>query len=91
MPVDWEIVARMLAAKVVETGKKTLEKAVEGGVDAVLADVEEGVNKAFKEVQSRVQRARSRVQHPSAAEPSTEEPRAIVVEAEIVDEVKKRK
>jgi microcompartment protein CcmL/EutN len=85
MPVDWEIVARLLAAKVVETGKRTVEKAIEGGVDAVLADVEEGVNKAFKEVQSRVARARSRVQNPSAAQPSEESPQSIVVEAELIE------
>jgi hypothetical protein len=83
MPVDWELVARALAAKVVETGKKALEQ----GVDSVLADVEEGVTKAFDESKRRIARARSRVAPPPIDPASVKE--TIVVEAEIVDPPKK--
>ena len=85
MPVDWEIVARALAAKIVETGKKALDH----GVDSVLADVEEGVTKAFDESKRRIARARSRVASPpvdGVAVASKEEPQTIVVEAEVIRE-----
>lgn len=81
MPVDWELVARALAHKVVETGKKALEH----GVDSVLADVEEGVNKAFDESKRRIARARSRVGAPPVDSAAVkEQPQTIEVDAEIV-------
>lgn len=81
MPVDWELVARALAHKVVETGKKALEH----GVDSVLADVEDGVNKAFDESKRRIARARSRVGAPPVDSAAVkEQPQTIEVEAELV-------
>ena len=95
MPVDWESVARALAAKLVATGVK----AAENGVDSVLEDIERGLDQAFEEGKRRVKQARGRIPNrtkknratKAAAAGVKEESQTVVIDAEIVDEPSRKK
>jgi len=95
MPVDWESVARALAARLVATGVK----AAENGVDSVLEDIERGLDSAFDEGKRRIKQARGRIPNrtkknratKAAAAGVKEEPKVVVIDAEIIDDTPRNK